>query len=120
MKKKLFALLLVLCLLLTACSAAPVQESAEPTAAPEETAAEETQPEETTAPEEDSVFIVGTTAEILTANRSEYNFDVIGTMGSPSPRRTSPSRSPSSTRRRAADMPTVTKTSKWRTNARST
>ena len=69
MKKKLFALLLVLCLLLTACSAAPVQESAEPTAAPEETAAEETQPEETTAPEEDSVFIVGTTAEILTANR---------------------------------------------------
>ena len=162
MKKKLFALLLVLCLLLTACSAAPVQESAEPTAAPEETAAEETQPEETTAPEEDSVFIVGTTAEILTANRSEYNFDVIsgtlsqlapvwldengdyqpllcdyatedsktwtltvregmtGTMGSPSPRRTSPSRSPSSTRRKAADMPTVTKTSKWRTNARST
>ena len=69
MKKKLFALLLVLCLLLTACSAAPVQESVEPTAAPEETAAEETaaeetQPEETTAPEEDSVFIVGTTAEI--------------------------------------------------------
>lgn len=86
MKKKLFALLLVLCLLLTACSAAPVQESAEPTAAPEETAAEETQPEETTAPEEDSVFIVGTTAEILTANRSEYNFDVIsGTLSQLAP-----------------------------------
>ena len=86
MKKKLFALLLVLCLLLTACSAAPAQESAEPTAAPEETAAEETQPEETTAPEEDSVFIVGTTAEILTANRSEYNFDVIsGTLSQLAP-----------------------------------
>ena len=86
MKKKLFALLLVLCLLLTACSAAPVQESAEPTAAPEKTAAEKTQPEETTAPEEDSVFIVGTTAEILTANRSEYNFDVIsGTLSQLAP-----------------------------------
>lgn len=86
MKKKLFALLLVLCLLLTACSAAPVQESVEPTAAPEETTAEETQPEETTAPEEDSVFIVGTTAEILTANRSEYNFDVIsGTLSQLAP-----------------------------------
>ena len=75
-----------MCLLLTACSAAPVQESAEPTAAPEETAAEETQPKETTAPEEDSVFIVGTTAEILTANRSEYNFDVIsGTLSQLAP-----------------------------------
>ena len=94
MKKKLFALLLVLCLLLTACSAAPVQESAEPTSAPEETAAEETQPEETTAPEEDSVFIVGTTAEILTANRSEYNFDVIsGTLSQLAPVSSESSRS---------------------------
>lgn len=70
-KKKLITGLLALCLVLvlSACGTQTVKN--------------EPAPSESTAIES---FIVGTTAEVLTANRSEYNFDVIsGTLSQLAP-----------------------------------
>lgn len=82
MKKK-FVLIAALCLasVLTACSSRkPQTDSGRPEA---ETKAEASQ---TAAEAGIDTFIVGTTAEILTANRSEYNFDVIsGTLSQLAP-----------------------------------
>lgn len=85
--KKIIALMLALCLVLAlaGCAATPVES----TPTPEETPAAATPtPEESAEPVQTGIesFIVGTNAEILTANRSEYNFDVIsGTLSQLAP-----------------------------------
>lgn len=81
--KKQIACFAALCAVsvLTACSAQKPQTDTARTEA--ETTAEASQTAEKTNLD---TFIVGTTAEILTANRSEYNFDVIsGTLSQLAP-----------------------------------
>jgi len=78
--RKLASILLAMCMVLSlaACSTKPATESSSqnvsgtPAVIPTDTATPE--PE---GPDRISTFIVGTTSEITSANRSEYNFDVI-------------------------------------------
>lgn len=85
MKKKITALLLLLCLIMSLAACGQQNTAPGATTAPETevTAEPSAEPE---VPVSIDTFVVGTTAEILTANRSEYNFDVIsGTLSQLAP-----------------------------------